>query len=52
MLTITRYINGKKVEEKNLKNIVVENELILKTINAVNERIKNNFRQTVNNVGK
>jgi hypothetical protein len=52
MLIVTRYINGKKVEDNKIKNIIIESDLILKTIQAVNERVKNNFHQTVNNLKK
>jgi len=39
MLTLTRYINGIKVEDKDVKNYVIESEVISKTIQAVNLRL-------------
>ena len=49
MLTITRYINGQKIDEEDLKNYEVENETIQRIIKAVNDRMKaqaqDDFRQ-------
>ncbi|MDR2558291.1 MAG: hypothetical protein LBC86_01915 [Oscillospiraceae bacterium] len=39
MLTVTRYINGVKVKDKNVKNYTIESEVISKTIQAVNRRL-------------
>jgi hypothetical protein len=39
MLTLTRYINGVKVEDKDVKNYTLQSEVISKTIQAVNRRL-------------
>ena len=39
MLKVTRYINGVKVEDKDVKDYVIESEIISKTIQAVNLRL-------------
>ena len=45
MLTIIRYINGKKIDGKDLSKYVIECDIMLETIKAVNERTKNNFHK-------
>jgi hypothetical protein len=44
-VNIIRYINGKKVDVKDLPKYELENEIILKTIKAVNDRIQPKFHQ-------
>jgi len=39
MLDVTRYVNGTKVEEVDLRDYVVDSYLILATIKAVNGRL-------------
>jgi len=39
MLTVTRYINGVKVDDKDMKNYTIESDVITKTILAVNKRL-------------
>ena len=43
-MNIKRYINGKPVEEEDLRKIILRSEFIDKIIGDVNERI-NKFRQ-------
>ena len=39
MLTVTRYINGIKIEDEDMKNYTLESEVITRTILAVNKRL-------------
>ena len=39
-----RYVNGKMIET-DLRKCMIESEIILKAIKAVNERLKNDFHQ-------
>ena len=39
MLTVTRYINGIKIENQDVKKYTIESEIITKTILAVNKRL-------------
>ena len=50
MLTITRYVNGIKVDDKDMKNMIVESDVITRTIQAVNNRLK--ISTNVNNSKK
>ena len=42
-MEIIRYINGEKIDSNNMKNYVVESDIILQTIAQVNKRLKENF---------
>ena len=44
-LNIIRYINGKEIDEQDLKKYEIDNEVILRTIKTVNERVNSDFRQ-------
>jgi len=39
VLTVTRYINGIQVQDKDVKNYTIENEVVIRTIQAVNHRL-------------
>lgn len=41
-MKITRYLNGKIIKEEELKNIVIDSQLIHEIIGDVNRRLKNN----------
>ena len=43
MLKVTRYINGKKVDAKDIKYYILDNETILRTIKSVNERLAESY---------
>jgi hypothetical protein len=40
MLTVTRYINGVKVKDKDVKNYTIESDVISRTIAQVNKRLQ------------
>ena len=45
MLKITRYINGNKIADKDFRRYEVKNDVILKIIKAVKERLHVDFQQ-------
>jgi len=45
MLNVTRYVNGNKVSKADLGNFVMDNEVMLKTMKIVNERLNGSFHQ-------
>lgn len=38
-MNIKRYINGNEVSMENLKNYIIDDDIVLKTIKVVNQRI-------------
>ena len=50
-MKITRFVNGQKVTKPLNSETVIKNEVISQTINKVNERIKGNANQNINNNG-
>jgi len=40
MITVVRYVNGKKVNKEDLPKYEIDSEIVSKIIKTVNERIK------------
>ena len=45
-MNLIRYINGVKVEDKDICNYVIESEVISQVIKTVNERLQKNFTKS------